>query len=180
MSPIEALKQNPSSECPQEVLQRQTLITVQYYSFDNQVHQGQIVVDKEVVEDIKDAFRFLLKEKFPLACTIPISHPKFRWDDNLSMLANNSSGFNYRVIVGTDRLSNHAYGRAIDLNPLLNPYIRDGITRPTGATYLSGAPGTILSDSKIVTFFRERGWIWGGDWEDRKDYQHFEKPLQNS
>ena len=106
---------------------------------------------------------------------IPISDSQFQGSDELSMKANNTSGFNYRNISGTQKRSNHALGRAIDINPLLNPYIKDGTTQPTGAIYDSKRPGTITADSPVVIFLIERGWQWGGHWTDRKDYQHFEK-----
>lgn len=171
----EATKQNPLSICPQKVLQRLQLLKITYHSFDNKIHQGQIVIDKDLVKDIAGAFELLLKEKFPLTSVIPISDPRFNWNDELSMQANNSSGFNYRTIAGTDKLSKHALGQAIDINPLLNPYIKGNLIRPRGALYQPQKPGTITENSKIAQFFQKRGWVWGGNWDDRKDYQHFEK-----
>jgi peptidoglycan LD-endopeptidase CwlK len=98
------------------------------------------------------------------------------------MMANNTSGFNYRMIAGTERLSNHARGRAIDINPLLNPCIRGDFVQPAGAAYDPSRPGTLTTDSPVTQFLKARGWIWGGDWasgrdgKPLKDYQHFEKP----
>lgn len=173
-----AIQQNPNSPCPLPIFQKQTVVNVSFYSFNGQIRQGQIIVDQDLVADVEDAFKLLLEEKFPISSIIPIS--EFEWDDELSMGANNSSGFNYRTVAGTDKLSNHAYGRAIDINPLLNPYIKNGVISPHGATYNLSIPGTISSKSKIVVFLKNKGWSWGGDWKDRKDYQHFEKPLQKS
>ena len=170
------IKQNPQAPCPKIILRRQIVVNVSYYSFDDKTHRGQIIVAKDLAQDVKDVFKLLLQEKFPISSVIPIS--EFWWDDELSMRANNSSGFNYRTITGTNRLSNHAYGRAIDINPLLNPYVKEGIVKPHGATYRLDEPGTITSNSKITSFLKQRGWTWGGDWKDRKDYQHFEKPLK--
>ena len=90
------------------------------------------------------------------------------------MLANNTSAFNYRTIAGTTRLSNHATGRAIDINPMLNPFMRDAYVAPSGATYDTKISGTVTE--KIAEIFKSRGWSWGGDWTDRKDWQHFERP----
>jgi peptidoglycan L-alanyl-D-glutamate endopeptidase CwlK len=167
-------------QCPDTVRHRQTLVIVRYYSFDKRVHTGQVVVDKDLVGDIKDVFGLILKSQFPIKTAIPISHPRFRrngaWDDELSMEANNTSAFNYRVIAGTTRLSNHAYGRAIDINPLLNPYIKDMRTSPKGAKYDPAVEGTLTTKHAVVQRFLKLGWSWGGDWDNRKDYQHFEKP----
>jgi hypothetical protein len=104
---------------------------------------------------------------------------QFEWDDDRSMAANNTSGFNYRPMTGdgtsATRLSPHALGRAIDINPLLNPYIKGEMIKPDGAVYDPSRPGTITADSFIVKFLKKRGWTWGGDWTSLKDYQHFEK-----
>ncbi|WP_203329075.1 M15 family metallopeptidase [Candidatus Laterigemmans baculatus] len=168
--------------CPEAIRSRQALIEVLYYSGDGKIHQGQLVIDRDLVRDIQAAFAAAREEKFPFTSVIPISHPKFRkngrWDDGLSMAANNTSAFNYREITGGKRLSNHAYGRAIDINPATNPYIRGTLVLPPGATYDPDAPGAVTADSAITMTLVELGWNWGGTWDDRKDYQHFEKPLE--
>jgi hypothetical protein len=105
----------------------------------------------------------------------PVAHEKFAWNDDRSMEANNTSGFNYRAITDGKKISNHALGRAIDINPLLNPYIRGEEVRPAGAIYDPTQAGTLVESSTIVRFMKERGWTWGGDWTSLKDYQHFEK-----
>ena len=69
--------------------------------------------------------------------------------------------------------SNHAFGRAIDINPFQNPYIKDGLVEPVGAIYKLDQPGTLTVE--IVEFLKKRGGIWGGDYHDLKDYHHFEK-----
>ncbi|TSC71586.1 MAG: hypothetical protein G01um101438_1017 [Parcubacteria group bacterium Gr01-1014_38] len=177
LSVTEALRQNPTSRCPLEILAQQGVIPVRYYSFDGRLHQGQVVMDKRLVEDIHRVFVRLREERFPLQSVIPITDPRFAWDDIASMSANNASGFNYRTIAGTTRLSLHAYGQAIDLNPLFNPYIRADLVQPPGAVYDPTRLGTITADSFLVQLFDELGWEWGGHWEDRKDYQHFQKKL---
>src|SRR3989442_2933819 len=120
----DALKQNPDFLCPEEIIVCQQVIEVLYYSFDGKLHQGQIVVHEELVEDIRNIFKVILEERFPLTSVIPVADPRFHWDDGLSIQANNSSGFNYRTKTLKNELSNHAYGRAVDLNPRLNPYIK--------------------------------------------------------
>ena len=168
--------------CPSEIRRRQRIVKVKYYSFDDKIHQGQIVVDKDLVKDIKVVFKLALKEKFPIRSVIPISDRRFRkngrWDDDLSMAANNSSGFNYREKTGGGSLSNHAYGRAVDLNTFQNPYIKGNTILPPNAKYDPTAGGTFTKENPIVKAFLQRGWAWGGNWTSPIDYQHFEKPLK--
>lgn len=171
-----------SPECPPEIRRRQKIVKLKYYSFDGKVHQGQLVIDKDLVKDIRIIFRHALKERFPINSVIPISAAPFRkngrWDDDLSMIANNSSAFNYREKTGGGSLSNHAYGRAVDINTVQNPYLKGAILLPPNGNYDENAAGTLTKDSPIVKKFIELGWNWGGNWTDRKDYQHFEKPLK--
>jgi hypothetical protein len=92
------------------------------------------------------------------------------------MEANNSSAFNYRFIAGTQKLSNHASGLAVDLNPFQNPFIYGtGKIQPSGAVYRLDAPGTLTELSPILQAFLERGWQWGGHFQGFLDYHHFEK-----
>ena len=171
----EALLDNPAIPCPEDILSVQRLLEVPYYSFEGRLCIGQLVLHKDLVEDVREIFTLLAKKQFPLSSVIPIAGKQYEWDDERSMQDDNTSCFNYRTIAGTDRISWHAYGRAIDINPKRNPYIKNGVTSPKGALYDSSVPGTITSDSFVVTLFKERGFEWGGDWTDRKDYQHFEK-----
>lgn len=169
--------------CPPEIRKRQRIVKVKYLSFDGKIHQGQIVIDKDLAGDIKSIFKLALKEKFPIHSVIPISHPQFRkdgrWNDDLSMAANNTSGFNYREKTGGGSLSNHAYGWAIDINTVQNPYLKGNLVLPPNGKYDPQSPGTLTAESPIVKKFLELGWTWGGSWESLKDYQHFEKPLRN-
>lgn len=158
---------------PQEILDQQTLLDVEYFSFDGNLHRGQIVVNKDVAEDVRGAFELIKEIKFPIQSVIPIGDLRFLNDDDKSGFANNSSGFNYRNIAKTNKISNHAFGLGIDINPLINPYIRKDYRQ--GGNYNPLVPGTITADSELVKYFKERGWEWGGDWTDRKDYMHFEK-----
>ncbi len=168
--------------CPPEIRQAQRLFDVLYHGFDGKVHRGQIVAHKDLVDDIKFAFSVALREKFPIRSAIPVSHPKFRkdgvWDDDLSMEADNTSSFNYRPITGGTRISNHGYGRAIDINTFENPYVKGTKVVPPGAKFDPAAPGTLTRDHPVTRAFVERGWTWAGDWKapSPTDYQHFEKP----
>src|SRR6266436_3419315 len=169
-------------KCSQDIRNRQKVVNLKYYSSDGKIHQGQLVIDAELENDIKKVFELALKERFPIYSVIPISDKHFRkdgrWDDELSMEANNTSAFNYREITGGGRISNHAYGRAIDINTFQNPYIKNGIILPHGAKYDPSAAGTFIADHPIVRAFLQLGWDWGGNWTSPKDYQHFEKPAK--
>lgn len=175
LSKKEALRDNPQFSCPSAIRARQRLITLDYWSFDGAVHRGQMVLDRRIAFDVGVVFEGLLQERFPLAKVIPVVF--YGFDDNLSMRDNNSSGFNYRKKEGKDELSSHAYGRALDINPWQNPYIKGDYIAPKGARYDPRVPGTLTKDSLPVQLFKARGFTWGGDWVECKDYQHFEKPF---
>ena len=156
---------------PDEIINQQVLIDIYYYGYDEKIHKGQLVCHFSVEDDILKVFNKLLADKFPIYSVIPIN--AFDWDDNKSMLANNTSCFNYRK-TQSGKMSEHAKGLAIDINPFNNPYIsRNKKIYPNGASYNHNAKGTINSNSNIIKFFKEIGWKWGGDWIYSKDYQHF-------
>ena len=163
-------------------MEKQELVDVKYYSFDGKVHQGQILVDQRLAEDVRAIFEVILKEKFPIQSVEPLAWPRFNWTDSASMTANNSSGFNYRsagqdALVAGQPLSRHAAGFAIDLNPVQNPFIlSSGKTLPEGATHDLAKAGTLTSGHPVVQAFESRGWQWGGTWRS-PDYQHFQKVL---
>ncbi len=169
--------------CPPEIRQRQRVVKVKYYSFDGKIHQGQIVVDKSLVKDIRAIFKLAREIKFPVYSVIPVSAPQFRrngrWDDDLSMAANNTSAFNYREKTGGGSLSNHAYGRAVDINTVQNPYVKGDLILPPNGSYQPENAGTLTREHPITRKFIELGWEWGGDWTRLKDYQHFEKPAKS-
>lgn len=160
---------------PQSIIENLRLVDVYYYGFDEKLHKGQLVVHREVVLDIIEIFEFIRERQFPISKVIPIS--KYGWSDDKSIMDNNTSAFNYRYISGTRVISNHASGLAIDINPGLNPYIKNGSSLPANCIYDTTKAGTILADSDLVKEFKKKGWQWGGDWKSLKDYQHFEKKL---
>lgn len=160
-------------DIPKEIENDLRLVQVQYFSFDNKLHTGQLVIHKDLVNDIEWIFEKLKEKKFPIEKVVPVV--EYNWSDDFSMANNNTSAFNYRFVANTTKLSNHANGRAIDINPLQNPQIIDGISSPEGAVYNPKAKGTITENSIVVKLFKQRGWSWGGDWKTRTDYQHFEK-----
>lgn len=166
------------TKAPKNVVDSLVLLNVTYYSFDNKLHRGQIVVNKSVQDDILQIFDLIRSERFPIARCIPIV--KYNWSDNASMLDNNTSSFNYRNIAGTNRLSLHSYGLAVDINPMNNPVIyENGRISPKGAKYDTTKAGTLFSNNAIVKKFKELGWRWGGEFKSFKDYHHFDKNISN-
>ena len=110
----------------------------------------------------------------PINKMIPIV--KYNWNDDKSMEDNNTSAFNYRFVAGTTRLSNHALGRALDINPQLNPvFYSDGKKSPDNGNRDTTKPYTFTPDHFVVKELKKRGWRWGGDWNSLKDYHHFDK-----
>ncbi len=160
---------------PLEIIDMLVLVDVAYYSFDGIRHQGQLVVDARLEDDIFEIFELIERLKFPIGKVIPIC--AYQWEDADSMADNNSHCFNFRVIAGTDKLSLHSFGRAVDINPVQNPVIYpNGIIAPAGAFHRPGKSGTLTDEHPVVREFIRRGWHWGGNFEQPKDYHHFEKP----
>jgi len=170
MTPSEALAGTPA---PKNIAAKMKLIDVSYFGYDDKLHTGQLLVNKNVAEEVGKIFAELLKMKFPIEKVIPIVH--YKWDDETSMYDNNTSSFNYRKVVGKSTLSKHALGYAIDINPRDNYYLKDGHISPSNGRYDKKNKGTILKNSAVVKLFAKYGWNWGGDWKSLKDYQHFEK-----
>jgi len=161
------------SKIPEEIKKDLKLISVEYFSFDDKIHRGQILIHKDLANDVIEIFKVIKEKKFPIGKVIPII--KYNWSDENSMTDNNTSAFNYRYVKGTSQLSSHALGRAIDINPKLNPQIKGENTIPANSKYDVTITGTITANSFIVKEFNKRGWQWGGFWKRNKDYQHFEK-----
>ena len=163
------------TNAPEQIVDSLSLVDVLYYSFDDKRHQGQIIVNNDLEEDIYEIFALIEKIKFPVGRVIPIV--AYGWDDHSSMADNNSSSFNFRVIEGTTKLSLHSFGRAVDINPVQNPVIYpNGVIVPEGAKYSPPNAGTFSAKNPVVQKFVKRGWHWGGNFEQSKDYHHFEKP----
>jgi hypothetical protein len=162
------------TQAPPEVLATLRLVDIRYYAFDGRLHQGQLIVHQDLVNDVREIFSWIERARFPVAQAIPIV--RYAWSDDASMADNNASAFNYRLIGGTQKLSMHALGRAVDINPCLNPVIYgDGRIEPPGAVYRPGAPGTFFAEHPVMEEFRKRGWTWGGNFITLKDNHHFEK-----
>ncbi|MDD5711277.1 MAG: M15 family metallopeptidase [Smithellaceae bacterium] len=168
------------TSAPWEVIETLSLLSVDYYSFDGMIHRGQLVLHRELISDVREIFSRAIAIKFPIGQCVPIV--AYGWDDETSMKANNTSAFNYRLVAGTNRLSLHALGRAIDINPLLNPAVYDdGRISPEGAVYEAGRNGVLSPDYPPCQDFLGLGWRWGADLDGLRDYHHFYKtPLGNS
>ena len=180
---------NPERPTPPEIEWQIVPLDIEYIDFNGEKKTGTIEVNRAVYDDVKDFFAKALELKFPIENVVRSSDPEYLWDDDKLMAANTTSGFNYRLIAGTDEPSLHGLGLAFDVNTELNPFIKyektDGTPHvdPEGATYDPDVPGTLTADHPLVTFMKERGWEWGGDWarddrpgkKSRTDYQHFQK-----
>ena len=152
-------------------------LKITYYGFDNKAHIGEMIVNKEVASEVLDIFKELYENKYPIEKMNLID--KYNADDDQSMKDDNTSAFCYRVIEGSDVISNHSKGLAIDINPLINPMVKNGVVSPNeGNKYIDrekNVKGMIRKGDACYEAFIKRGWTWGGDWKSLKDYQHFEK-----
>nr|WP_241523407.1 M15 family metallopeptidase [Mycobacterium sp. IEC1808] len=164
--------------CPVEPEQLRRL-DLDYLGFDGQTHRGQLVVHQELAPEVIAIFEQLYRLGYPIEKMQTVDHYSDA-DDELSMEDNNTSAFNCRLIPGTDEWSPHAYGRAIDINTLLNPCLyASGYFEPrNAAAYLDRTrtdPGVLHVGDPAVRAFTDRGWRWGGEWTAPLDYQHFER-----
>ncbi|MFR9603365.1 MAG: M15 family metallopeptidase [Rikenellaceae bacterium] len=163
---------------PDHIVDSLTIVDVEYYSDDDKLHRGQIVIHTLLEGDIVELFSFIKERRIPIMMVVPI---KFDLPDGNTTMAslNNTYGFHYRHINGSTRLSNHSFGHAIDINPFDNPYIStSGMVLPQGGEYSPQTnPRSLCRESALVQKFVELGWTWGGNWESPKDYMHFEKKL---
>ena len=151
------------------------LLRLSYWTFDGRVRTGRLVVHKDVAEDVVTAFHALFDARFPIRWMVPIE--RFGGSDFDSIEADNTSAFNCRYVDGTKRWSNHAYGKAIDINPIENPYVTSSGTtsHPASRRYVKRTPvrpGMLVAGGAGVRAFDQVGWGWGGRWSGAKDYQH--------
>lgn len=157
-------------------------IKILHYNLSGEIRLGEIICNESISGDLIAIFKVLYQAKYPIERMVLID--EYDADDERSMAANNSSAFNFRLVPGTQKLSNHSRGLAIDINPLYNPYVR---TNKNGKTIVSPTSGKQYADrSKHFPYkidkndlcykeFTKRGFTWGGSWKSLKDYQHFEK-----
>jgi hypothetical protein len=159
--------------------QQLRLLLLSYWGFDNRAHLGTMVVNAAVASSVVTVFRQLFAARFPIRQMQPVD--AYGGSDDASIAADNTAGFNcrYAVAPGPPRWSAHAFGKAIDVNPVENPSMEEGgrVAPPSGAAYLDRKnvrPGMAVSGGVLVRAFTAAGWGWGGLWSPSvRDYQHF-------
>lgn len=160
-------------------------LSVLHYDLNGEIKRGEMVCNRLIADDLLEIFRVLFDARYPIERMVLIDD--YDADDERSMLANNSSAFNFRFIAGTNKLSNHSRGLAVDINPLYNPYVK---RRKDGTLFVSPEaarpyadrsrefPCKIDAEDLCCREFLRHGFVWGGGWHSLKDYQHFEKRLK--
>lgn len=158
------------------------LLTLRYVGFDGRAHTGQLVVHRRHATDLASVFREIYRARFPIRQMQLVD--EYGGDDNRSMAADNASAYNCRMVAGSNSFSAHAYGAAVDINPVENPYVTaEEVLPPAGRDFVEidrsaeAKPdaGVIVADDAVVRAFARVGWKWGGVWNEA-DYQHFHAP----
>lgn len=153
------------------------LLTLSFWGFDSQVHTGELVVHRDQAQNVLASMKKVFEARFPVQRMDLMD--VFEGSDDRSMEANNTSAFNCRSVESRPGVwSQHAYGRAIDVNPIQNPYVSSSgePDPPAGGQYVDRSKegvGMIHSRGPVVKAFSSVGWEWGGYWSSSKDYQHF-------
>lgn len=159
-------------------------VRILHTGFDDKTHIGELIVNAAITDQVLTVFRTLYDNRYQIEKVLLVD--TYGGDDEASMKDNNTSCFNYRVVEGSTHLSRHAYGLAIDINPLYNPYVtyENGQARysPEGSEAYAdrslNLPHKIGKDGDLCwQLFHEQGFTWGGDWNSVKDYQHFQFSL---
>ncbi len=145
-------------------------VNVEYIDFDGNENSGIMEVHKDVESEVKSIFKEIKELNFPIFQIKTVDN--YNYDDEESVKANNSSAYNFRFVAGTTKLSDHAIGLAIDINPVQNPWLHTSALNLF--PYVESAKGTIVKNDVVVKIFEKYGWSWGGNWKN-PDYQHFFK-----
>jgi hypothetical protein len=158
-------------------------LRIKHINFHGEDQMGEIIVHKEVSSEVTEIFEALYDVGYPINKMKLVSD--YKANDWQSIEADNTSAFNCRTATGSKKWSKHSYGKAIDINPIENPYIsRKGyISHEASKTYRNrmhkkstyGDKAILLKNDDAVQIFKKYGWKWGGDWTGIKDYQHFSK-----
>lgn len=158
-------------------------VSLLYYDFNGDIQRGELICHKAIAQDLVEIFYELYEMRYPIEKIALIED--YQGDDELSMQDNNTSCFNYRALA-SGKLSNHAYGLAVDLNPFYNPYVTH---RSDGSVHIAPSGSEEYADREqafahkideedpACLLFKQHGFTWGGNWRSVKDYQHFEKEL---
>lgn len=172
----------PDDDSAEISLSELNYVHILHYNFEGEISEGELICNSAIAQDLVEIFYELYTAEYQLERVLLIDY--YDADDTTSMMANNTSCFNYRNIDDTDKLSRHAFGLAIDVNPFYNPYIRftkDGgqiISPESSEAYADRTqsfPYKIDADDLCCRLFLEHGFTWGGNWNSSKDYQHFQK-----
>jgi len=152
-------------------------VRLRYVGFDGRAHRGQLIVNARVASDVVSVFATLYRARFPIRRMLPVD--AYHGSDARSTAADNTSSFNcrYAVAPGARHWSMHAYGEAVDVDTVENPYIQGGRVTPANAEpYADRANvrrGMAVEGGVLVRAFARVGWGWGGRWSGSPDYQHF-------
>lgn len=155
------------------------LVRVKYINFEDEEKTGEIIVHRKLAKDIKEIFQELYEARYPIDKIRLID--EYGNSDELSMEDNNTYAFSVRPKTGKKSYSKHAYGFAVDINPVQNPYIKNNVIEPKNSKDFLNRQnvrkGMIIKGDICYNAFKKRGWTWGGEWKSLKDYQHFEKSI---
>ena len=158
-------------------------LRVKYIGFSGEEMMGEMIVHKEVSVEVAEIFEALYNVGYPIKKMRLVSD--YKGSDWQSIESDNTSAFNCRAATGSKKWSKHSYGKAIDINPIENPYIsrKGNISHKASSAYRKRVhqkstradKALLLKNDKAVRIFKKYGWFWGGDWSGVKDYQHFSK-----
>lgn len=156
-------------------------VHILHKTLSDETLEGELVCNKAIADNLIDIFRQLYDASYPIEKVRLID--EYDADDESSMADNNTSCFNYRLVSGTNKLSKHGAGMAVDINPLYNPYIHtingQKLIEPANSSDYADRDGDypykITHDDLAYELFTSHGFTWGGDWKNSKDYQHFQK-----
>ena len=186
--PRTARFESTAARVPKDVVQRSTwspqcpvtlddlrYLTVSFWGFDDRRHTGELLVHRDVADDVVTVFRRLHRARFPVEEMRVVDAPEL--DLPPTGDGNNTTAFVCRPVRGSTNWSQHAYGRAIDVNPFFNPYVKGDVVLPELASYFTargrGHPGMHVAGGASVRAFEHIGWQWGGTWTSPKDWMHF-------
>jgi hypothetical protein len=151
------------------------LIRLTYWGLDGRAHRGRLVVHRRWADELVEVFGRLHEGRFAIRRIRLVD--RYGADDRESMRHDNTSAFNCRYVAGTTTWSQHAYGRAIDINPVENPFVSGSrVSPPRGRRYVDRSnvrPGMVVEHDLVWRAFHRIGWEWGGTWTSARDYQHF-------
>lgn len=171
-----------SSASPEITFEELRYLHILHYNFDGESTEGELICNESIADDLAEIFYELYRNEYQLEKVLLID--EYNGDDDASMEDNNTSCFNYRTIGDSNNLSKHAYGLAIDINPMYNPYItytgdgRENIAPVSAQPYADRSasfPYKIDTEDLCYKLFVQHGFTWGGNWNNSKDYQHFQK-----